>query len=639
MLRAFWFGGLALPLAAIVFWGCSANSAPSAAPAPAASKNAEVADLGEGRYARGVVVDGFAAAQPAVSAPASPQDGTGPGLGGDKYAYIEETGFGAAKDSPLSTFSIDVDTASYSKTRSYLLEHHTLPPPDAVRIEELINYFDYAYAGPTDEHPFAVHLETAECPWRPEHRLVRFGIQGKRIDEQRPVSNLVFLIDVSGSMGPANRLPLVQRGLSLLVRQLGENDHVAIVVYAGAAGLVLPPTSGSERQTILNAIENLRTGGSTNGGQGIHLAYQIAKQNYVKGGVNRVLLCTDGDFNVGTTSTGELVRLAAEKAKDGIHLSVLGFGFGNHNDALLEQLANKADGNYAFIDSDQEAYKVLVQQMQGTLVTIAKDVKLQVEFNPAQVAAYRLIGYENRRLADRDFNDDTKDAGDIGAGHSVTALYEIVPVGVESEVGRPEVDPLKYQGPGARGQESEKQTEAAKSGELLTLKLRYQPPAGGASTLLTYPLQASDRRFSAASADLQFAAAVASFGMLLRNSQHKGNASYAAVLETASAARGKDERGLRSEFLELVQAAQRLVGEKVGAIPAIWQPANHARLATRRAQPSTAALSGLSARRVFILGLATGILVVVVTAAACLLLARIERRPISFAPVASLKAK
>lgn len=363
----------------------------------------------------------------------APQQGFVPSTGGDKYAMVEESGFVAVADAPLSTFSIDVDTASYAKTRAWLLEHHALPPPDAVRIEELINYFDYSYAGPTDGSPFGVQIEITQCPWQMDHRLVRVGIQGKQIDRQRVCSNLVFLIDVSGSMNQPNRLPLVQRGLSMLVRQLGENDRVAIVVYAGAAGLVLPSTNGTEQGTILAAIQRLQAGGSTNGGQGIQLAYQIARQQFIEGGVNRVLLCTDGDFNVGTTNTGDLVRLAQENAKTGVFLSVLGFGFGNHNDAMLEQLSDKANGNYAFIDTDREAYKVLVEQMQGTLVTIAKDVKLQVEFNPAQVAAYRLIGYENRRLADRDFNDDRKDAGEIGAGHSVTALYEIVP----AEVDRP----------------------------------------------------------------------------------------------------------------------------------------------------------------------------------------------------------
>jgi Ca-activated chloride channel family protein len=388
------------------------------------------------------------------------------------------------------------------------------------------------------------------------------------VDNARPVSNLVFLIDVSGSMNAPNRLPLVQRSLSLLVRELGENDLVSIVVYAGAAGQVLPPTSGAEQGKILAAIDNLRAGGSTNGGQGIHLAYATAKQNFIKHGTNRVLLCTDGDFNVGVTSTGELVRLAVEQAKEGIYLSILGYGFGNHNDAMLEELSSKATGNYAFIDSDAEARKVLVEQMQGTLVTIAKDVKLQVEFNPATVAAYRLIGYENRRLADRDFNDDTKDAGDIGAGHRVTALYELVPAGVDSPLARPGVDPLRYQETGDRGQETAAEgRESGVSGELLTLKLRYQPPAGGKSTLMSYPLTDGGQRFASASGDLQFAASVASFGMLLRGSKHKGQSSFAAVLELAAASKGEDKHGLRGEFLELVKAAQQLSGEPIGALP------------------------------------------------------------------------
>jgi len=586
--------------------GCGESGVAPADARATASKPAD--DLGASRYATSPAPAASAVPAPTAAAPAPAaselslesapvvtrleesgrdrprvDEGRGPGEGGDKYASIVENEFLATRDTPLSTFSIDVDTASYSKTRSYLLDHHQLPPADAVRIEELVNYFDYDYAGPTDEHPFAVHLETAECPWQPQHRLVRVGIQGKRLTGERPVSNLVFLIDVSGSMNEPNKLPLVQRSLSMLVRQLGENDRVAIVVYAGAAGLVLPPTSGTEQSTILAAIENLRAGGSTNGGQGIHLAYATAKQNFIKHGTNRVLLCTDGDFNVGVTSTGELVRLATEQAKGGIYLSILGFGFGNHNDAMLEELSNKANGNYAFIDSDSEARKVLVEQMQGTLVTIAKDVKLQVEFNPATVAAYRLIGYENRRLADRDFNDDTKDAGDIGVGHSVTALYELVPAGVDSPLAKAAVDPLKYQEPGARGQEpgaagqiaDARLTEAAKTGELLTLKLRYQPPAGGQSTLMTFPLTDSGSRFTSASGDMQFATAVASFGMLLRNSKFKGNASYAAVLETASAARGEDKHGLRAEFLTLVQAAQRLTGEPVGMTPH-WLPTGRA---------------------------------------------------------------
>jgi len=413
----------------------------------------------------------------------------------------------------------------------------------------------------------------------------------------------VFLIDVSGSMDAANKLPLVQRGLSMLVRQLSENDRVAIVVYAGAAGLVLPPTSGSDQPTILSAINRLQAGGSTNGGQGIHLAYQIARDNFVRSGVNRVILCTDGDFNVGTTSTADLIRLAQEKAKDGVYLSVLGFGFGNHNDAMLEQLSNKANGNYAFIDSDREAHKVLVEQMQGTLVTIAKDVKLQVEFNPLQVAAYRLIGYENRRLADRDFNDDTKDAGDIGAGHSVTALYEIVPAGVESELGQPGVDRLKYQESGVKSQESEKKISDAVAAELLTLKLRYQPPEGGRSTLLSFPVKDGGAKFGSASPDLQFAAAVASFGMLLRNSKFKGDVSYAAVLETAAATRGEDKQGLRGEFLDLVKAAASLSGEKIGSAWPTPTPRTYDFAASRHRRSI--------ADNAFALGLAVGVLLTV----------------------------
>jgi Ca-activated chloride channel family protein len=528
---------------------------------------------GRGESARQAMVrqmGGNSAEEDRLRAERRAAEGTGPGQGGDKFSHLEENSFLAVKDAPLSTFSIDVDTASYSKARSFLLEHHRLPPKDAVRIEELINYFDYAYEGPKDDHPFAVHLETAECPWQPKHRLVRCGLQGKKLNGKRPVSNLVFLIDVSGSMNQYNKLPLVQRSMNMLVRQLGENDRVSMVVYAGAAGLVLPPTSGIEQAKILAAIAILQAGGSTNGGEGIQLAYKLAQENFITGGTNRVILCSDGDFNVGVTSTGELIRLAKEKADLGIYLSVLGFGIGNHNDAMLEELAGKANGNYAFIDTDAEAKKVFVEQMEGTLVTIAKDVKIQVEFNPAQVAAYRLVGYENRRLANRDFNDDKKDAGDIGAGHRVTALYEIIPAGVESEFTQPPVDPLKYQAPAASTQgtgEAPKKpaelTEAARSGELLTLKLRYQPPTGGKSTLMTFPVKDSDQRFTAATPDFQFAAAVASFGMLLRDSKFRGNTSYAAVIETATAAKGKDEHGLRQEFLQMVSQAQALTAPHV----------------------------------------------------------------------------
>lgn len=492
---------------------------------------------------------------PASQAAEARDQGQGPGLGGDKYDLIVENSFVPARENPLSTFSIDVDTASYSKTRMYLMQENSLPPVDAVRIEELINYFDYAYSGPADEHPFAVHVEVTDAPWKPGHRLARIGLKGREIEKQRPSTNLVFLIDVSGSMDYPNKLPLVKQGLQMLTSQLGENDRVSIVVYAGAAGLVLPPTHGDDRQRIVAALDRLHAGGSTNGGAGIRLAYQLARENLIVGGVNRVILCSDGDFNVGTTSTGELVRLAEQEAKAGVFLTVLGFGMGNHNDAMMEELSNKANGNYAFIDTPQEAYKVLCEQVQSTLVTIAKDVKIQVEFNPSHVAAYRLIGYENRHLEAQDFNDDRKDAGEIGAGHTVTALYEFVPGGEGSTV-TPSIDPLKYQ---------TQQAAAAGSGELMTVKLRYKQPDSDVSRKLEVAVQNAPVQFSHATPDLQFASAVAEFGMLLRNSENRGDASYNAVLEIAQAARGEDRHGYRAEFLQLVTAAQRLSGEPVRA--------------------------------------------------------------------------
>lgn len=483
-----------------------------------------------------------------------PDLGQGPGWAGDRYAPIVENAFLEVKNAPLSTFSIDVDTASYSKVRMYLMQQGVLPRPDAVRIEELVNYFTYEYAPPTDERPFAAHLEVAECPWTPAHRLVRVGIKGKEIDrDRRPASNLVFLLDVSGSMNHPNKLPLVKQGMKMLVDQLSENDSVAIVVYASATGLVLEPTSGDHKQVILDALDRLHAGGSTNGGAGIQLAYQTALDHFIRGGVNRVILCTDGDFNVGVTGTDELVRMAEQNAKTGVFLSVLGFGMGNHNDAMLEQISGKGNGNYAFIDTEAEARKVLVEQMAGTLVTIAKDVKIQVEFNPRQVAAYRLIGYENRILAAQDFNDDKKDAGEIGAGHTVTALYEIVPAGAASDVRPPPVDDLRYQTKG-------EPNEAAQSGELLTLKIRYKQPDGDTSTKLEFPARDEGKRFGQASKDFRFAASVASFGMLLRDSQSKGNATYAGVLETATEAASGDTTGYREEFLKMVARAKELSG-------------------------------------------------------------------------------
>ncbi|PQO44931.1 vWA domain-containing protein [Blastopirellula marina] len=481
-----------------------------------------------------------------------PSDGVGPGEGGDKFDLIEENDFIAVDDQPLSTFSIDVDTASYSKIRSYLSQFGQLPPRDAVRVEELVNYFQYDYAQPTDEHPFAANVEVASCPWNPSNRLVRVGIKGKEVDTQdRPASNIVFLLDVSGSMNSPNKLPLLKKGMKMLVDQLGENDKVSIVVYAGAAGMVLEPTYGYDKAKILGALDRLQAGGSTNGGQGIQLAYKTATENFITGGTNRVILCTDGDFNVGKTSTGSLVEMAAEQAKKNIYLSILGFGIGNHNDSMLEQLSNKANGNYSFIDNDKEAQKVLVEQMSGTLLTIAKDVKIQIEFNPQKVASYRLVGYENRLLAAQDFNDDKKDAGEIGAGHTVTAFYEIVPVQAEEQVASvdPMVDELKYQ-------TERKPTEAAQSNELMTLKLRYKQPESDVSTLMTYPVIDEGHQFNQSTGDFQFASAVAMFGLKLRSSQFHSDTNFAEIEELVASNVDGPGSSYREEFLELVRKAE-----------------------------------------------------------------------------------
>lgn len=494
------------------------------------------------------------AAMPASETPemmsAEPGEGMGPGQAGDRFDHIEENDYQAVADEPLSTFSIDVDTASYSKVRMYLNDGGRMPPPDAVRIEELINYFDYAYAPPKDERPFAVHVEAADCPWKPEHQLLRIGIKGRELKEQRPPANLVFLLDVSGSMNRPNKLPLVKLGMRMLVDRLEKGDRVAIVVYAGAAGLVLPSTPATEADKILGALDRLHAGGSTNGGEGIRLAYQTALDNFIEGGVNRVLLCSDGDFNIGTTSTGDLVRMAEENAKSDIFLTVLGFGMGNHNDAMMEEISNKGNGNYAFIDNRTEARKVLVEQVGGTLVTIAKDVKIQVEFNPAYVSAYRLIGYENRMLAARDFNDDQKDAGEIGAGHTVTALYELVPAGSEADAEAGDVDELKYQQP-------REISEGAEQTELLTVKLRYKQPDEDQSVKQEVPVLPNVVPFEQASEDLRFAAAVAGFGMLLRDSKYSGEATYDQVRSMAENAQGQDVKGYRGEFLRLIEQAKQ----------------------------------------------------------------------------------
>ena len=473
------------------------------------------------------------------------------------YGHFEENPFLPADSNPLSTFSIDVDTASYANVRR-MINAGTRPPKDAVRIEEMINYFAYDYPQPEGEQPFSINLEVAGCPWTPEHRLVRVGLKGREVaSDKRGASNLVFLLDVSGSMEPANRLPLVKQAMRLLVDRLTENDRVAIVVYAGGSGLALPSTTGDRKEEILRALEDLHAGGSTNGAAGIQLAYQIAAEHFIKGGVNRVILATDGDFNVGVTSQGELVRLAEEKAKGGVFLSVLGVGDDNLKDSTMQKLADKANGNYAYLDSLDEARKVLVQQMNGTLVTIAKDVKVQVEFNPARVASYRLLGYEKRLLRKEDFNNDKIDAGEIGAGHTVTALYEVVPRGTATDPAAsvPPVDPLKYSPPNPMAVAS---SYANPSPDLMTVKLRYKQPDGDKSALLERSLADNGAVFGKASADFRFAAAVAEFGMILRGSPHKGNATLAAVLDCSQESKGRDESGYRAGFIELARKAQAL---------------------------------------------------------------------------------
>ncbi len=469
----------------------------------------------------------------------------------EAYDKIIENEFKRVAEHPLSTFSIDVDTASYSMVRKMLTQGR-MPVPGAVRLEELINYFDYAYQPPTDGKPFATHVDAAKCPWNEKHNLVRIGLKGRVIDKkERDPANLVFLLDVSGSMSPANKLPLLKDGMKMLVENLNEKDRVAIVVYAGASGLVLPSTECSDKQKILESLDRLQSGGSTNGGAGIQLAYATAAANYIEGGVNRVILCTDGDFNVGTTNQSELVATIEKKAKEGVFLTVLGFGMGNYKDSTLEKLADKGNGNYGYVDTINEAKKLLVEGLSGTLVTIAKDVKIQVEFNPQHVKGYRLLGYENRMLRKEDFNDDTKDAGEIGAGHTVTALYEIIPADSAEKIATPTVDDLKYQKP-------VEITEAADSGEMLTVKLRYKEPDGQKSKLLEFPVKNQIVEFDAANVDLKFASSVAAFGMILRGSEFKGDADYDKVIRWAKSSLGEDEFNYRQEFLKLVRTAKSL---------------------------------------------------------------------------------
>ncbi|MGH9307816.1 MAG: YfbK domain-containing protein, partial [Vicinamibacterales bacterium] len=482
-----------------------------------------------------------------------------PDFNTEAYDRIEDNDFRSTRDDPLSTFSIDVDTASYANVRRFLNDGR-LPPPDAVRIEEMINYFRFDYGAPKGNDPFAVTTEVTACPWNRAHRLALVGLQARPVEARDAARNLVFLLDVSGSMASPDKLPLVRKAMRMLVDTLGDRDRIAIVVYAGASGLVLPTTAGDRKERIHEAIARLNAGGSTNGGAGITLAYRIAQEQFVRGGINRVILATDGDFNVGVTNQGDLIRLIEEKRDAGVFLSVLGVGTGNLKDSTMEKLADKGNGNYSYLDSLHEARKVLVAEAGATLVTVAKDVKVQVEFNPAHVAAYRLIGYENRLLRNQDFNNDRKDAGEIGAGHSVTALYEIVPPGVRLDL--PAVDPLRYQRPA--GSDTERPSNNF-SNELMLVKLRYKEPEGDSSKLLTFPVA---NRTAALSKNTGFAAAVAQFGMLLRKSTHRGAASYGETAALARRHRGSDETGYRAEFVRLVELADALTRQTSFQLPA-----------------------------------------------------------------------
>ena len=463
----------------------------------------------------------------------------------ESYDLINENIFKEVIHNPLSTFSIDVDRASYSNVRRFL-QNNTMPYQDAIRIEEMINYFDYDYPQPENSDPFSVNMEIDECPWNKDHQLLMIGLQGKDISrEDIPAGNLVFLIDVSGSMGTPNKLPLLIQSFKLLTKNLRDDDRVAIVVYAGAAGCVLKSTPGSEKAKIIAALDLLESGGSTAGGEGIKLAYKIAKENFIPGGNNRVILATDGDFNIGASSNAEMTRLIEKKRDEGVFLSVLGFGMGNYKDSKMEQISNAGNGNYAYIDNIMEAKKVFGEELWGTLYTIAKDVKIQVEFNPGKVKAYRLIGYENRILNKEDFNNDEKDAGDIGCGHTVTALYEIIPAGSEEDVSN--VDPLEYT-----------ENKAAKSNKLLTLKLRYKNPDEDESNIILKKVTIKDIQKIMPSENFRFAASVAEFGMLLRDSEFKSGSTYMHAITLAKNSIGEDEYGYRNEFVKMVEAAELL---------------------------------------------------------------------------------
>lgn len=514
------------------------------APSPMKMKRMAVG-VGSGR---GRAVGATMAGKGSVAPGPMVQQEQDPNFNTEGYSRIDDNPFRLVSADPLSTFSSDVDTASYSNLRRFLRDGQ-LPPKDAVRIEEMINYFSYDYPAPKGNDPFSITTEVTASPWSPKHQLVRIGLQAPAIDDRQvPARNLVFLLDVSGSMSDPSKLPLLKQAMNLLVDTLRPEDKVSIAVYAGAEGMALAPTSGKDKDKIRQAIFALESGGSTNGAAGIQLAYNMAEANKIKNGINRVILCTDGDFNVGATSEGDLTRLIEKERERGIFLTVLGFGMGNLKDSTMEKLADRGNGNYGYIDSISEARKILVKEAGATLVTVAKDVKLQVEFNPALVAGYRLIGYENRLLRNEDFNDDKKDAGDIGAGHSVTALYEIVPAGVAvPSAGK--VDDLKYQ-------QKPAPAAAGATGELLTVKVRYKEPSGSTSKLLSQPVKAAADK--APSADMQWAAAMAGFGMLLRESPHKGQLTWNQVLAIAVNSTGKDPEGYRKQAVQMIEQAAKL---------------------------------------------------------------------------------
>lgn len=518
------------------------------------SLSADVSQLSE------VVVTGYAGRaykrskmQAEYAAPAVAYDYQKPIWNTEEYDGINENIFHDALRNPLSTFSIDVDAASYSNMRRFL-NNGQRPPKDAVRIEELVNYFDYDYAQPKSEHPFNIITEISSAPWNPKHKLVHIGLQGKRIEtENLPPSNLVFLIDVSGSMDEPNKLPLLKSSFKMLVNELRPQDHVAIVVYAGAAGLVLEPTSGAEKKKIIDALDRLEAGGSTAGGAGIKLAYAVAHKHFKKEGNNRVILATDGDFNIGESSNAAMEQLIEKEKQGGVFLTLLGFGMGNYKDSKMKTLSMKGNGNYAYIDNITEAKKVLVNEFGGTLFTIAKDVKLQVEFNPAKVKAYRLIGYENRLLKNEDFNNDKKDAGDLGSGHTVTALYEIIPVGVDSEFFT--IDPLKYQ-------TTKIDPSATKSKELMTVKFRYKHPESETSKLIVHPMTDNQVTLNQTSDNFRWSASVAAFGMLLRESEYVKSYTYDDVAALAESARGNDKEGYRIEFINMVKSFGGVVAKR-----------------------------------------------------------------------------